>query len=434
MTPDSPATSPDPAPAAPPPGLRSGMLWTVLGQGVYSAAQWLMVIVLARSGGTEDVGRYSLGLALTAPLFLLLGLQLRAVQATDARGEFGFRDYATVRLPSMGLGLGLTAALALLYPQASGPVWWLGVAKALEGGSDLIYGLMQQRERLDWIAQSTLLRGLAGLALLSLIYLLTGQLTLATMGVAAAGLGTLLLFDLPRARRLAPGRWWAGKPNAALLRLALPLGLVIALVSLGTNLPRLIVERQLGGEALGIYAALSYVSVAGSVFVVALGTALTTRLSQVFARGDRAGFLRLTLLLMAGAGGAGLALTALSALGGQPLLALLYGAEYAAQHRAFFWLNLAGAAGYLASSLGFAVTAARRFKEQLPLFAAVTVVLALACWWFIPRQGLLGAATASLIGAFTQLAGSWLIVRQALRDLPEPAVSPAPPDPFPGAP
>ncbi|ADY27689.1 polysaccharide biosynthesis protein (plasmid) [Deinococcus proteolyticus MRP] len=434
-----PASSSAPGPGTPP-GLRAGMLWTVAGQGVYSAAQWLMVIVLARSGGASDVGLYSLGLALTAPLFLLLGLQLRAVQATDAQGHFEFRDYAALRLPSMALGLAVTAVLAWLYPHASGPVWWLGVAKALEGGSDVMYGLMQQRERLDWIAQSTLLRGLLGLALLALIYRLTGDLTLATLGLALAGLATLLLFDLPRGRRLAAGRWWTWPPSSALLRLALPLGVVIGLVSLGTNLPRLFVERQLGREALGIYAALSYVTVAGSVFVVALGTALTTRLSQVFARGDRAGFVRLTLALMAGAGGVGLLLVLLSAVAGAPLLALLYGPAYAEHARTFFWLTLAGVAGYLASSLGFAVTAARRFREQLPLFAVVTAVLVLACWWLIPRYGLLGAAAATLIGTLAQLLGSWLIVRQALSGLspgesgsPDASGPTSSPDSLPGA-
>lgn len=407
------------------------MLWTVAGQGIYSAAQWLMVIVLARSGGAGDVGLYSLGLALTAPLFLLLGFQLRFVQATDAQEQFEFRDYVALRLPSMALGLGVTAALAALYPHASGPVWWLGVAKAFEGMSDVIYGLMQQRERLDWIAQSTLTRGLLGLTLLAAVYLLTGNLTLATLGVAVAGLVTLLLLDLPRGQRLAPGRWQSWPPSRALLRLALPLGVVIGLISLGTNLPRLFVERQLGSEVLGIYAALSYVTVAGSVFIVALGTALTTRLSQYYARQNRAAFLRLTLMLMAGAGGVGALLTLLSAVAGAPLLSLLYGPAYAEHAQTFFWLTLAGAAGYLASSLGFAVTAARRFREQLPLFAVVTAALALACWWLIPPYGLLGAAAASLIGAVVQLLGSWFIVWQAL---PPAAPAPLSPDSLSGDP
>ena len=414
----TPAPTPQTLKAAP--GLRAGMLWTVLGQGTYSAAQWLMVILLARSGGAEAVGVYSLGLALTAPLFLLLGLQLRGVQATDAAQQYQFSDYFTLRLPSMLLGLLVTAGLALLYPHASGAIWWLGTAKALEGISDVIYGRMQQRERLDWIAQSTMLRGLLGLALLGGLHLLTRSLTFSAAGVAAAGLTTLVLFDLPRARQVAAGRWWQPPLSGSLLKLALPLGLVLALVSLGTNLPRLFIEHQLGSGPLGVYSALSYVSVAGSVLVVALGTALTTRLSQHYVRAEKAAFLRLSLLLTAGAGGVGAALTLLSGVAGGPMLHLLYGPEYAAYTKPFFWLTLAGSAGFLASCAGFALTAARRFKEQLPLFVGVTLILAAACWWFIPRQGLLGAATAGLIGSAAQLLGSWFIVMQALRPLRAP--------------
>ncbi|UFA51776.1 lipopolysaccharide biosynthesis protein [Deinococcus radiophilus] len=394
------------------------MIWTVIGQGIYSASQWAAVILLAQVGGQVDVGLYALGLALTAPLFLFLGLQLRSVQATDIQGDFSFSNYFSLRLPLMGAGLLITAGLAFLYPHASGAVWWLGVAKALEGISEVMYGLMQRQHRLDWTAQSTLLRGVLGLGLLAAAYLLTQNLTLAALGLAVAALLTLVLFDWPRARRLEPARWWQPGPQPALIRLTLPLGMVIALVSLSTNLPRLVTEYVLGSAALGIYATLSYVGVIGSVLIVALGTSLTTRLSQLYAHNDRRSFLKLSGLLFAGAGGIGLLLVLTSGLAGEPLIHLLYGAEFAAEPGLFFWLCVAAAVGYLASALGFAMTAARQFSEQLPLFVAVTAVLILACAWFIPHRGLLGVAWATLLGAVTQLVGSAFILRRALRAPP----------------
>lgn len=409
-------SAPPPAPQeTSAPGLRAGMVWTVLGQGLYSVAQWLMVILLARSGGPEQVGRYSLALALTAPLFLFLGLQLRGVQATDAARQFDFRQYFTLRQVSMVLGVAFTVGLAALYPHASGPIWWLGVAKALEGWSDVLYGLWQQRERLDWIAQSTMIRGVLGLVCLAVIYSFTGNLTLATLGIAAAGLAVLLAYDLPRGRRVNPGPWWQPPLSGDLLRLTLPLGLVIALVSLGVNIPRLFIQHHLGAAPLGIYSALTYVVVAGSVLITALGTALTTRLSQLFARAEYRAFLRLTLLFTGVAALIGAVLSGLSGLAGSWLLHLLYGPDYARHADLFFWLTAAGSVTFIASCAGFAITAARQFKEQLPLFMLVTLVLILSCWWFIPRHGLYGAAIATLVSAAVQWLGSWWIVLNAIR-------------------
>ncbi|CAM3610442.1 lipopolysaccharide biosynthesis protein [Deinococcus frigens] len=416
--PSTPSAGP---PASPRLGLRAGVLWTFGGQVVFSAAQFVMVAVLARLGTKVDVGTYGLGLALTAPVFLLLGLQLRSVQATDAQNQTPFGQYFSLRVLSMLLALLATVLLVALYPQAGWAIWWLGLAKAFEGVSDVTYGLMQRNERLDLVSRSVLWRGLLGLGLMAGLFVLNRSLAWATFGVALAGLLTLLAYDLPRARRLAPpepgGNWWTRFP-AALPRLALPLGVVAGLVSLGSALPRLFVEKALGAAPLGVYLALAYVTVAGSVLIVALGTALTTRLSQAFAAGDRATFLRLTGRLTAAAAAVGLGLVLLALLAGEPLLRLLYGEAYAGQNAVFVWLNLSGALGYVASCAGFAVTAARRFGQQLPLFAAVTLVLALACWQLIPAHGLIGAAWAALIAAGVQLAGSWGIVIQALRDLP----------------
>ena len=48
-----------------------------------------------------------------------------------------------------------------------------------------------------------------------------------------------------------------------LVRLALPLGLVMLLLSLNSNLPRYVIEQHLGERESGIFAALGYVPILG---------------------------------------------------------------------------------------------------------------------------------------------------------------------------
>ena len=67
------------------PSLRSNVVWTLIGSLTYALCQWVMLSVLAKWGSPALVGEFALGLAVTAPVFMLTNLQLRAIQATDAR-------------------------------------------------------------------------------------------------------------------------------------------------------------------------------------------------------------------------------------------------------------------------------------------------------------------------------------------------------------
>jgi O-antigen/teichoic acid export membrane protein len=80
-------------------------------------------------------------------------------------------------------------------------------------------------------------------------------------------------------------------------------------------------------------------------------------------------------------------------LAGRPILLLLYQPEYAERVGIFLWLGLAAGISYVASLLGFAMTAARYFRAQLPVFLISTLVTAAGCTLLVPRYQLLGAAS-----------------------------------------
>src|SRR5262245_54066435 len=73
--------------------LRHNFSWTLLGNGLYAACQWAIVVVLAKLGTPEMVGKFTFALSLTAPVILLANLNLRRLQATDARHEYEFGEY-----------------------------------------------------------------------------------------------------------------------------------------------------------------------------------------------------------------------------------------------------------------------------------------------------------------------------------------------------
>jgi O-antigen/teichoic acid export membrane protein len=97
------------------------------------------------------------------------------------------------------------------------------------------------------------------------------------------------------------------------------------------------------------------------------------------------------------------------------ILSTLFRPEYAASADVLVWTMLAAAISYVASFLGYGLTAARQFKIQAPLLVIVTLATAMASVILVPRHGLVGAAWAVVCGAAVKLIGGAFILRHVMR-------------------
>src|SRR5207247_1758385 len=276
------------------PSLRRNVAWALVGNLGYSACQWGVLVCMAKLGTETDVGRFALGLALTAPIITLTNLNLRLLQSTDAREDYPFSVYMSVRLIGTALGLVAIAAMA--------------------------FGLRYH-----------------GVTLYLILAVALGRLVSA----------------------------------------AFPLGCVAGISSLTVNVPRYAIEANMGEPAIGVFTALAYLFVAAIQPTLALGAAVNPRLARHFVH-DLGAFRRLTSRTMVIAGGLGLLGIAACALFGRPMLTLFYAPEYAKHTPVLVWLAVATGVSFLGQALSYAVTAARRLPEQLPIAVLSLVVCVLA--------------------------------------------------------
>jgi O-antigen/teichoic acid export membrane protein len=427
--------------------LRRNFSWTMLGNLVYAGSQWGILVVLTKLGSPEMTGQFTLGLAVTAPVFMLTNLQLRQIQATDAKLLYPFNDYLGLRLLCIQFALAAVVVIALgsgYRWQTLAVVLLVGLAKGLESISDLCYGLFQQHERMDRIAVSLMLRGPLALLCLGLGVWLSGSVIAGVLGMVLAWSAVLIGYDLKRSAQLLtstsfkndqPSQNQLGtaltqlKPNWnwsklwPLVQLAFPLGLVMMLFSLSANLPNYFIVANLGKNAeaeLGIFNAIAYLMVAGNIIVGALGDSASPRLAKYYASGDRAAYSLLLARLMGIGAVLGVGVLMSAILGGGSLLSFLYSPAYGQQQTLFIWLMAGSGIQYVASFLGYGITAARYFKVQIPISLTSMVCLAAACLWLIPTQGLMGAAIALIIAAISKLLISGAVVFYALSVQPAP--------------
>jgi O-antigen/teichoic acid export membrane protein len=412
------------------PRLRHSIAWSLAGNIAYAGSLWAILAITSKFGSPQMVGQFALALAITAPVFLLANLQLRATQATDVIDRYPFCEYLGVRLAAVACALVVILIIVAARPQSrttTAVILLVTCAKSVESISDVIHGFLQKHERMDLIAVSLTSKGLTSAAAFGITLALTSNIVSATAALALAWGVVLAIYDLRIMRTLAQTTVtpagasfqilprWSSQHSLALVRMTLPLGLVSMLISLNANVPRYFIEHFWGERSLGFFAAIAYVTVAGTFVIGAVGQAALPRLARYYESRDTAAFKTLVIKLSAiaialGVGGVLVALVA-----GQTLLSVLYRAEYGQYSSLLSLMMCAAALSYWASILNYAMIATRTFHPQLPLFVAVTGISVGACGALVPEYAMHGAALA-LIGSYTVHAlGAVAIVTRAQR-------------------
>jgi O-antigen/teichoic acid export membrane protein len=387
--------------AVPLPGLslRLGVSWSLVGNAVYLGCQYGMLMAIAKLGSPVLVGRFALAQAITAPVILFSQMQLRQVQVTDVSASARFADYFWTRVACTVLAVAAILAFVSatrLDGATAVVVALVAVAKGFESVSDIAYGKLQSRERMDLVAYSLVAKGVLSLATLTLLLWLTGSLEWAVAGLA--GVWGLLLFayDLPVRARLG------GEADPVLARLrpavmkrlaltALPLAAFSGLTALSGNLPRYFLEAMHGNEAVAIYSVAAAPLMLAALLSGSMTQAALPRAAQLFQSRQLGALRRLTLRLTLLQLAAGAALVAGLALFGGPLVSLLFTPEYRPAVPVMVTLAAGIAVAALATHGSMVLMAGRRFGLQLVNIVVAVVVQVPLCYLLIRPLGAEGA-------------------------------------------
>jgi O-antigen/teichoic acid export membrane protein len=184
--------------------LRRNVSWTTVGNILYALCQWGVLTIIAKTGTPAMVGMFALGLAITAPVIQLANLQLRGIQATDARNEYAFSDYFTLRLITTALAVAVGAGIAVVGDrtrETTAVIALIVLAKAVDAISDVFYGHFQQRERMDVIARAQVANGILSVAFVAAGLLLTDSIVVGVGGYLLGSVVPLVGYTLPAAMR-----------------------------------------------------------------------------------------------------------------------------------------------------------------------------------------------------------------------------------------
>jgi O-antigen/teichoic acid export membrane protein len=177
--------------------------------------------------------------------------------------------------------------------------------------------------------------------------------------------------------------------------ITLPLAISQLFVSVIGNVPQYFIQKDLGVRELGLYAAVTYLVNIGRAGIMAAGFAASPYLAKAYSQGRyleyRNTVVKLAIISLILA----VASPILAALIGRKAITILFTSEYAQRTSLIVLILFAGGLRYLTTMIGYSIGAARYFNVQLLWFGVSLLVAVCACWWFVPRMGLEGAAVAA---------------------------------------
>lgn len=404
--------------------VATGFAWVSFGRAVFLLSQWGVVVVLTKLGTAETVGLYVLGLSITAPVFLLAGLQLRSLQAVDVADTHSFTDYLALRIAAGVAGVAIVAAICLIAGYGgfkSAVILTIALLKFLDGLSDTASGLFIRHEAFQFTSVSLMVKGPLGLLCVGVVYRISGALIAALLSYVMVFALVFFLIDLRFARRLAVLQMKLdGTAMKKLACRSLPLAATAALGSLATTVPRYVLEHAHGVEALGYFGSLAYVFSAGNMVVNSLGQTISPRLARCYGDEKRASATREFRRILGRSVGVcflfGAAALAATLLVGEQVLRVLYTPEHAEYLDVFVLLAGVAVVSFSASPLSYAMTAAGRLRVQPYLAGLSVAVVSALSMVAIPERGLFGACYAAAGAATVRLAAGAIVVARALKD------------------
>lgn len=388
--------------------------WLVGGNFVFAFSQWVILIFFARMTNQENLGQYALALAIVTPIFAVGNLQLRPLYILDVNSEqkYTYTNFYYLRLICSFIALACCLILGLFFNVSILVLLLVGLLKFFESYSDIIYAYYNAHDQTKLISKSLFLKG--------------------TLSVLAVAVG-LYLFDFYTALILFLFVYlivWLFIDNVyiqktqeikkmsldlGIMKSAIPMGISLGIVTLQSNIPRLFLDQYASIEAVGIFTVLSYFIIVGSIFINSICQYLSPRLTHAWNH-NRAYFKKLLSMALLVAGGLGLIAIFLSYFMGEFVLNLVYGAQYVAYADAFVLTMVAGFILYLATVLGYTLTAIGFIKQQVYLFSIVLIFSVLVSYLCIPEYGIIGGIYTLMVSYLVQCVLSLLVVFFRLKE------------------
>ncbi len=279
--------------------LKRNFLWNTAGSLIYFAAQWLFTVLAVSLSGVEASGLLQTGLNATSIFLSVASYGMYSYQVSDAHEKYAQTAYIRSRIYTCTLAVVLCFGFVLMgafsgqnpYTPAQIACIFLVLAfRLVESVTDVYNAINQKAGRLDIVGKTYAARGILSLVLFAGTLAVT-QNMITTLALMI--LGNLVFFFANTKQKAKP---FYTKTNVAqntvlaLLWECAPLAIYSFLNTTTASIPKIMLERLLGSDAIGIYGPVTAPVLLLTTCANYLFIPFITTFSDRYAKKDERGF------------------------------------------------------------------------------------------------------------------------------------------------
>lgn len=311
------------------------MFWNTVGSFFYQGCMWLLTVLVVRlSDDYQNSGALAFAMTVGNVFFMMATYNLRTYQVSDVKNEYSPSNYIAIRIFTV------LAAIAICVPYsiAISPseetflvIFFFLLFKSDEAFVNVLYGIDQQKLRLDISGISQVIRGFTCIIAFGALLVLTNSLQAALLAMFISCLLVTIFFDLPKTRNLTQGLMPHIQPSRCrtLLIKCLPATLGIVISNFIVSTARQLFGLGYGESALGIYASVAAPCVVVQVMIQNIYTPMLGPIADQRCSGKISHAHRTSRLLFLGTTVGCALLSLIIFLLSEPLLYFIYGSDLA---------------------------------------------------------------------------------------------------------
>lgn len=229
--------------------LGKSVIWNTLGNLVYYASQYVLLILAQRLAGATVSGQVSVAMSIAVICLSFSNYGMRSFQISDFAHKYNdkvYRDSRRLTVLLAGLGCAVFAFAVSYTPEQRWVILLYTIARLSEGYIDVWHGYLQKADRMDLVGKLFGLRGILTIVGFAGGLVLTKNVVV-TMGILAVLSWACVLFaDVPPSRKAADFSDKASGTVAMLLWECAPLAVYSFLNSSIGSVIKLMCERIVG--------------------------------------------------------------------------------------------------------------------------------------------------------------------------------------------
>lgn len=384
------------------------LFWTITANLIQAFTKWGYLILIARSLTKADVGVYSLGLAITAPIVLFFNFRLRTLLVTSFDGNF--EVFKKLRNILDIISFIFIATLALfMYKSYFVLIILIGVIKILDLKSELYYSIPHYYNNLIVPAKLIIFKSIILCSVFICTLLYSKDLTI-SLFIQIVIQFLFLLFESKICMDFIDSKKSLNQKEAVylgtLISSGIVLGFVQLIVSLNSNIPRLFIEDILNVSKLADYSILAYIFTIGNVFISAVVNNILPKL-RVLRINDKIDelnnlvFIKIPIILL----GLSIFIVSFIYLFGIALISFIYGSEYYNENNKLVLtiLFIALLVNSYSAIIDNSLIVFELMNKQIYISILMLIITFISSYYLINNYELLGAAITILVVNLIQL-------------------------------